>query len=162
MWVDGARCQNPSQIKRVRGEGSSGSGDWLHTAMISQINHCARRQLQIWKGRNQNVCCGSSHHGSVVNESNQEPCMRLRVRSLASLSGLRIRRCRELWCRSQTWLGSGLAVAGGYSSDQTPSLGTSPCRRCGPRKDRKTKKKKMYAVILDWNCMCQCELLFFK
>jgi len=28
--------------------------------------------------------------------------MRLQVRSLALLSGLRIRRCRELWCRSQT------------------------------------------------------------
>ena len=37
--------------------------------------------------------------------------MRLRVRSLALLSGLRIRRCRELWCRAQTWLGSLVAVA---------------------------------------------------
>ena len=37
--------------------------------------------------------------------------MRLRVRSLASLSGLRIQRCHELWCWWQTWLGSGLAVA---------------------------------------------------
>ena len=37
--------------------------------------------------------------------------MRLQVRSLASISGLRIRRCQELWCRSQTWLGSGIAVA---------------------------------------------------
>ena len=25
--------------------------------------------------------------------------------------GLRIRCCRELWCRLQTWLGSGVAVA---------------------------------------------------
>ena len=31
--------------------------------------------------------------------------------SLALLSGLRIWRCRELWCRSQMWLGSGVAVA---------------------------------------------------
>ena len=37
--------------------------------------------------------------------------MRLRVRSLASLSGLTIRRCRELWCRLQTRLGSRVAVA---------------------------------------------------
>ena len=28
----------------------------------------------------------------------------LQVQSLASLSGLRIRRCRELWCRSKTQL----------------------------------------------------------
>ena len=37
--------------------------------------------------------------------------MRLQVQSLASLSGLRIQCCRELWCTSQTWLGSGVAVA---------------------------------------------------
>ena len=37
--------------------------------------------------------------------------MSLRVQSLASLSGLRIRRCHELWCRSQTWLRPGVAVA---------------------------------------------------
>ena len=34
--------------------------------------------------------------------------MRIRVRSLALLSGLRIWRHRELW---QMWLGSGVAVA---------------------------------------------------
>ena len=37
--------------------------------------------------------------------------MRLQVRSLASLSGLRIRCCRERWCRSQTRREYGLAVA---------------------------------------------------
>ena len=33
------------------------------------------------------------------------------VQSLAPLSGLRIRRCRERWCRSQMPLGSGVAIA---------------------------------------------------
>ena len=37
--------------------------------------------------------------------------MRLWVQFLASLSGLRIRHCHELWCRSQTRLGYGIAVA---------------------------------------------------
>ena len=37
--------------------------------------------------------------------------MRLRVPSLALLSGLRIRHCHELWCTLQTRLGSGVAVA---------------------------------------------------
>ena len=37
--------------------------------------------------------------------------MRLRVQSLASLSGLRIQHCRELWYRSQMQLGSSIAVA---------------------------------------------------
>ena len=36
---------------------------------------------------------------------------RLRDRSLAFLSGLRIPSRRELWCRLQTRLGSGVAVA---------------------------------------------------
>ena len=64
--------------------------------------------------------------------------MRLWIRSLALLSGLRIRSCCELWCRSQTWLGCGIAVAlveaGSYSFDLTPSLGTSTCRKCSPKK----------------------------
>ena len=52
--------------------------------------------------------------------------MKLWVRSLASLSGLRIPHCCDLWCRLQLWLGSGMAVAvaGSCSSDLTPSLGT--------------------------------------
>ena len=37
--------------------------------------------------------------------------MKLRVPSLASHSGLRIRHCRELWCRLQMPLGSGITVA---------------------------------------------------
>ena len=37
--------------------------------------------------------------------------MRLQVLSLALLSGLRIRRCHELWCSLQMWLGSHIAVA---------------------------------------------------
>ena len=70
--------------------------------------------------------------------------MRMRVRSLASLSGLRIRRCHELSCRLQTRLGSGVAVAvakaSGYSSHLTPSLGTSMCCRCSPKKTKYINK----------------------
>ena len=55
----------------------------------------------------------------------------------ASLSGLRIWHCHELWCRSQTQLGSGVAVAvaeaSGYSSDLIPSLGLSICLGCGSK-----------------------------
>ena len=57
--------------------------------------------------------------------------MRLQVRPLVLLSGLRIQPCHDLWCRSQTRLGYGVAVAvtyaSGYSSDWTSSLGTSTC-----------------------------------
>ena len=47
----------------------------------------------------------------VQQKRTQLGTMRLRVRSLASLRGLRIRCCHELWCRSQTPLGSRVAVA---------------------------------------------------
>ena len=51
--------------------------------------------------------------------------MRTQAQSLASLSGLGIQHCHELCCRSQTQLGSGVAVAvvwaGSYSSNLTPS-----------------------------------------
>ena len=64
--------------------------------------------------------------------------MRMWVRSLALLSGLGIWHCHELWCRSQTRLGSHVAVAvvqaSSCSSDSTPSLETSICHRCGPEK----------------------------
>ena len=41
----------------------------------------------------------------------QRVSMRMRVRSLASVSGLRIRRGRELWCWPQTQLRPYIAVA---------------------------------------------------
>ena len=69
----------------------------------------------------------------------------MRVQSLASLSGSGIWHCRELWCRLQMQLGSGIAVAvvqaSSYSSELSPSLGTSMCCRCSPIK---TKKKKTF------------------
>ena len=72
--------------------------------------------------------------------------MRLQVQSLASIIGLRIQRCYELWCGLQKWLVSCVAVAvalaGGYSPNSTPSMGNSICCRCGPKKDKKKKKKK--------------------
>ena len=61
------------------------------------------------------------------------------------LSELRILHCHELWCRLQTWLGSHIVVAvaqaSSCSSDLTPSLGTSICHRCSPKKANKNKNK---------------------
>ena len=43
------------------------------------------------------------------------------------------------------WLGSGMAVAvaqaSSYISDLTPSLGTSMCHRCDPKKTKSKRKK---------------------
>ena len=60
--------------------------------------------------------------------------------------------CCELWYRSQTWLRSGVAMAvvqaSSYSSDPTPSLGTSICFDYGPRKRQKDKKINVKANAL--------------
>ena len=74
--------------------------------------------------------------------------MRRQVRSLASLSGLRMCCCCELWCRLQMWLRSGVAVAvakaSDYSSDPTPSPGNIMCGL------KKTKKNVSYSLALSW------------
>ena len=71
--------------------------------------------------------------------------MRMQLRSLALLSGLRIQRCHELQCRSKMWLGSGIVVAmvqaGTCSSDSTPLPGTSICCRYSPKRTKKIKKE---------------------
>ena len=86
----------------------------------------------------------------------------MQVRSLHLLSELRIQHCHELWSSLQAWLRYcvAVAVAGSYSSDSTPSLGTSICHRSGPRnsnnnnnnkkktKDQKKKKKKRLILEL--------------
>ena len=82
-----------------------------------------------------------SHHGSV--ETIRLGTMRMQVQFLALLSGLRVWCCRVLWCRLQTPLRSQVVVAvaqvSSYSSDSTPSLGTSICPRCGPKNAKKEK-----------------------
>ena len=76
--------------------------------------------------------------------------MRMQVRSLALLSGFQIRRCRDLWCRSQTSLRSHVAVAvaqaSGYSSDSP--LAWEPPRASGVAlKRQKTINKGMFLII---------------
>ena len=66
--------------------------------------------------------------------------------SLALLSGLRIQCCCELWSRSQKQLGSRVALAvaqaSDYSSDWTPSLGTSIYHGQGHKKTERPPQKK--------------------
>ena len=56
-----------------------------------------------------NRICGSSHCGVV--ETNRTSNHEVAGLSPALLSGLKIQRCHELWCRSNTQLRSGMAVA---------------------------------------------------
>ena len=65
--------------------------------------------------------------------------MRLWVPSLASLRGLMIWHCRELWCRLQMWLWRWPAAV---ALMRPPSLGPSICLRCSPERQKRQKKKK--------------------
>ena len=78
--------------------------------------------------------------------------MRTWVRSLASLSGLRIWRWHELWRRLQTRLGSDIAVAvvsaSSYGSDSASSLGTSVCHGGVPKKNKGRGRGKRHDGLL--------------
>ena len=89
--------------------------------------------------------------------------MRTQVPSLALLSGLKIWRDRDLWCRSKMRLKSGVAVAvawaSSYSSDSTPCLGISIWCRCGAKKTKKKKK-----MMVRWKTayfLASFNILFF-
>ena len=68
------------------------------------------------------------------------------VQSLASLSGLKIWHCPKLRRRLHMQLRSCDAVAvvkaGSCTSDWTPSLGTSLCHKCHPKKSKNTQINK--------------------
>ena len=66
--------------------------------------------------------------------------MRLRVRSLASISGLRIQRCRELWCRLQMQLESRVAVA------LVRPLAWEPPYAAEAALEKKKKKKRQFRM----------------
>ena len=78
--------------------------------------------------------------------------MSLQIQSMALLSGLRIQHCRELCCRSQTGLRSGIAVAvtlaGSCSSNLTAGLEPPYATGAAPeRQNDKTKQNKKK----EWN-----------
>ena len=73
---------------------------------LVRLNNSVRRQMKVLKDNKEvrSAPCGSLCYKPLIT-------MRMRVQSLRPLNGLRIGCCRELWCRSQAWLGSGVAMA---------------------------------------------------
>ena len=92
----------------------------------------------------ESTCCGAAEANPTRNHEV--------AGSIPGLfSELRIWRCRELWWRLQTWLGSAVAVAvvqaGSCSAAWTPSLGTSICCGYGPKKTNKQNKTKKHSLL---------------
>ena len=79
--------------------------------------------------------------------SNNEPEVSTRtwVQSLTTLGMLKLQHRRELWCRSQTWLGSSIAVLWCRlaAAAPIPPLAWDPPCAVGTALKRKKKKKKI-------------------
>ena len=83
--------------------------------------------------------------------------VRMQVRFLASLSGLRLWRRLQMQLRSH--IGVAVVQAGSCSSNQTPSLGTSICCRCGHKMGKKVQGKSgfyhSYFLKKELNSICK-------
>ena len=72
--------------------------------------------------------------------------MKMQVQSLALLSGLSIWHCHKLWCKSQTWLRSCIAVAVAHIQPLAREL-SYPAGLALKRKE-KTKQKTWFDFLL--------------
>ena len=73
--------------------------------------------------------------------------MRAQVQSLASLRGSRVGCCCRLWCSSQIWRGCGCGVGQQLQLRLDPSLGTSICCMCSPKKQQINFELKVPSAI---------------
>ena len=73
------------------------SGIWKMLVMVGMAEERIPEPMEVF------LSCLSGNESDYIHEDI--------VQSLALLSRLRIQCCCELWCRSQTQLGSGIAVA---------------------------------------------------
>ena len=77
-----------------------------------EIQNSERTQIKVKKFRPEEAIKAKLGVPDVAQwKGIQLGTVRLRVRSLASLGGLRIQHCHELWCRSHMRPGSRVAVA---------------------------------------------------
>ena len=110
---------------------------------------------------------GSSHCGAgvpvvVLRKQIWLVTMRLRVGSLASISGLRIQRCCELWHRLQTWLGADVSVAMYRPAAITlirplawePPYATGAALKSKKKKKKEKKERKKQKKKYNYEVLC--------
>ena len=106
---------------------------------------------------------GSSRRGSVVNESDQEP-WGCRFSPWPRSVGWGIRRCHELCCGLQTWLGScccGCGVGWWLYLRLDPWPGSLHVPRVRPQKRQKKKKKNITVclhITITTDILIECHL----
>ena len=126
--------------------------------VLKKLNPRESKKIHLTAEGDKESISWSSHRGTA--EANLTRNHEVAGSIPASLSRSWIRCCHELWCRSQMQLGSGVAVAVvqmcGYSSDSTPSLGTSLCHKCVALKRFKKKEKKNLFLELFGNSCWIC------
>ena len=130
--------------------------DYL-TSSFQQRNHKVNKQTKNrydpFKGKkhiSENVLEKKSDGGVPIMVQGKHiwlVSMGMQIWSLALLKWVKDLALRELWCRSQTWLGSCTVVpavskAGRYGSNSTPTLGTSICCGYGSRKKKKRERER--------------------
>ena len=104
---------------------------WLHPNLKGTTNQNAMMGTHIKKRKSRSSLCGAieTNPTSIHEDVGRIP---------DPAQWVRIQRCCELWCRSQKWLGSGIAVAvvqaRSCSSLTNPSLETSICCTYSARK----------------------------
>ena len=150
MW-----CQHPASIRLYPLAKDPGARENNRTRVLNLVEKEPKR---IWLGTPYSLTPPPSHTQHIFGKRmtsgsswlsrlwTRLVSIRTRVRSLVSFSGLRIQRCRELCCRSQTWLGSCVLLwlwcrPVARAPIQTPSLGTFICLRSGLRNGKKTNNK---------------------
>ena len=95
-----------TSLRAPRSMGNTRAGVWQHEARPMTLLR-AIRGGEKGSGREDS---GWTRMSRILQRENRLESMRMQVRSLPLLSGLRIWCCHELWCRSQTQLASHVAV----------------------------------------------------